>query len=150
MRLRLPDEVNIQAILLIGFWILLWVLLGGCSTTAVTRVEVRERVDTLLVKGDMIRVEGPSDTLLVERIDTLFRSVRAAIDTTVSDVRLYLQYAFPPDRWAADVISKDTVIRWTVRDSIIERPYKVEYIPFWVYTALAGMLIAIIALLRRK
>lgn len=149
MKLRMPEAINMPLLLLVAFWALLWVLLGGCSTTAVTRVEVRERVDTLVVKGDTIRMEGPSDTLIVQRVDTLFRSLRAAKDTTLQGVRIYLQYAYPPDRWAVDVIQRDTVIRWTVRDSIVERPYRVEIVPWWVYLALAGMIVAIIGTLRR-
>jgi hypothetical protein len=147
---RLPDGVNMPLLVLITFWILLWVALGGCSSTATTRVEIRERIDTLLVKGDTIRVrEVQSDTIYVEEIPGGFRSVRAALDTTVQNVRMSVHYAYPPDRWNVRIMSRDTVIRWTVRDSIIQQPYEIQHVPLWVYIAMGGMALALVALLQR-
>jgi hypothetical protein len=138
-----------------------WIVLSGCGTTTVTKVEVRERIDTLLVKGDTIRIlDVRSDTLYVDTVAAndqrsmangqWFRSVRAALDTTVQGVRLYLQYAYPQDRWRADIIQRDTVIKWTVRDSIVQRPYEVEHVPLWVYIAIGGMALALIAVLIKR
>lgn len=129
------------------------VLCAACGTTSVTKIEVRERIDTLIVKGDTIRVvDRRSDTLVVEKETDCagFKSVRAALDTTVAGVRIYVQYAYPPDRWAADIIQRDTVIRWTVRDSVIERPYEIERVPMWVYFVLVCMGLALIAVLKGR
>lgn len=130
----------------------------GCGTTSVTKVEVRERIDTLLVKGDTIRITAPSDTLFIERDSSLapgaFTSVRAALDTTVEGVRVYLQYAYPPDRWGINIIQRDTVIRWTVRDSIIQRPYEVQVIPLWIRIGgvlmMAAMVVGLVVFLIKK
>lgn len=120
----------------------------GCGTTTVTKVEVRERIDSVYVKGDTIRVvDARSDTVLVEAASAgTFKSVRAALDTTVQGVRLYLQYAYPPDRWGADIIQRDTVIKYIARDSLVQRPYPVQHVPVWIYFTLAGMSIALIVL----
>lgn len=130
------------------------IVFSGCGSTSVTKVEVRERIDTLLVKGDTIRiVDVQSDTLYVEaaeHAEAAFKSVRAALDTTVQGVRLYLQYAYPPDRWTANIIQRDTVIKWTVRDSIVQRPYEIQRVPLWVYIAIGGMALALIAVIFKR
>lgn len=127
----------------------------GCGSTSVTKIEVRERIDTLLIKGDTIRiVERQSDTLRLAPLaqgDTVgFSAIRAVLDTTTQGVRMYLQYAYPPDRWAVTVIQRDTVIKWTVRDSIVQRPYEVQRVPLWVYIAIGGMALALIAVLFKR
>jgi hypothetical protein len=152
----IEQKMNVALIALLAFWLALWA--AGCGTTSVTKVEVRERIDTLLVKGDTVRVvDVQSDTIFVEEIANHngqapigFRSVRVALDTTVQGVRMYLQYTYPPDRWSANIIQRDTVIKWTGRDSIVERPYEVEHVPFWVYIALGCMALALLALLLRR
>jgi hypothetical protein len=126
-------------------------VLIGCGTTAVTKITVRERVDTLFIKGDTIRIiDAQSDTLTVERVDTLFRAVRASIDTTVQGVRIDARYRYPPDRWDIGVMERDTVHHYAVRDSIVERPYAVEKVPFWVYLAMGGMIVALLAAIFKR
>lgn len=148
---------------------LLLIVIGltGCSSTAITKVEVRERPDSLLVRADTIRViEVRSDTVYVDRLDTTiiqinpagrdtirivgYRGVRAHIDTTVDGVSVFAEYEYPPDRWRVDVVGRDTIIRWTVRDSIIQRPYEVRSVPLWVYLAIGGMALALIAVLFKR
>lgn len=130
---------------------------GCCGSTAVTKVTIRERYDSLIVRHDTIRVrDARSDSLeiLVSPSDSnAFTSVRASLDTTVSGVGLDVRYSYPPDAWSIDVAQRDTVIRWRVRDSLIERPYEVEVVPFWVKLALGlatlAMLGMIVALVKR-
>ncbi len=142
-----------------GSLFLLLLFIAGCGTTAVTKVEVRERTDSLIVRHDTVRVETRSDSV---RVDTVwislpgeepkpyFRRVKASLDTTLAGVSMKLKYELPPDVWTVRILQRDTTIRWKVRDSIIERPYKVEVVPFWVYLALAGMLIALIVVVVKK
>ncbi len=141
-----------------SFWFFL-LFVAGCGTTAVTKVEIRERADSLIVRHDTVLVETRSDSV---RIDTVwvslpgeepkmyFRKVKASLDTTVSGVTMRLRYELPPDFWSVQIARRDTTIRWVVRDSIIQKPYKVEVTPFWVYLALAGMLVALVAVVVRK
>jgi hypothetical protein len=152
--MRLPEEINIPVLLLICFWLLLWALLGGCSATAVTKVEVRERQDSIIVQYDTIAIERPSTVVVAETIwasqtETVVRSVHARLDTAINGVHLKAEYKYPTDRWAVRILQRDTVIRWTVRDSIVQQPYEVETVPFWVYLALGGMFLALILALRK-
>jgi hypothetical protein len=154
--------LHIVAMVIVG---LTW---SGCSSPAVTRVDVRERGDSLFVRGDTVRIINvASDTVYVDRIDTTiislnpsavrdtirivgFRRVLADLDTTVSGVTIFAEYEYPPDRWRVDVMERDTVIKWTVRDSIIERPYAVTEVPFWVYLTLVGMALALVAMIIKR
>jgi hypothetical protein len=128
-------------------------LLMGCSSSAVTKVIVRERYDSLIVKYDTVRIAGKSDTVLVEKsvMDSLaVRSIAASIDTTVSGVRVITHYTFPADRWYFQLSRRDTVVRWMVRDSLIEAPYEVEKTPWWVgYVLLVLCVLLVIAFIRR-
>lgn len=79
-----------------------------------------------------------------------FYSVHAKKDTTIGRWKLRFAYAYPPDRWSVEILEADTMARWKVRDSLIEKPYEVEKIPWWI-TALVIMLGAalIISLVKR-
>lgn len=152
--MRLPDQINIPALLLICFWLLLWALLGGCSATAVTKVEVRERQDSIVVQYDTVTIERPSTVVVAETVwasqtETVVRSVHARVDTMVEGVHLSAEYKYPLDRWLVRILQRDTVIKWTVRDSVVQQPYEIEKVPFWVYLALGGMIVALILSLRK-
>lgn len=136
----------LSPIIIVAFSLIL--LLCGCgSSTLVTKVEVRERVDTLLIKGDTIRIADKSDSVRIEMATPTapgFQRVIAYLDTMLNGVSIAANYSYPPDRWAIEIIERDTLIRWMVRDSIIREPYTVTEVPIWVYFVLA--LAAIIVL----
>lgn len=81
---------------------------------------------------------------------TAFNSVSATKDTTIGRWKLRFAYAYPPDRWSVEIIEADTTAHWVVRDSLIQKPYEVEKIPWWM-TMLVVMLGAalIISLIKR-
>lgn len=123
-------------------------LLWGCGTTSVTKVEVRERRDSIVIHYDTIHVVTMSDSIRTDTVrvagELRFRSVKAYLDTTVSGTTMKLRYQFPPDTWSVQITKKDTAIRWVVHDSIVQRPYEVQVVPFWVYLALGGMGLALL------
>lgn len=148
--------------------------LAGCgSSTIATRITVTERPDSLVIKGDSIAFQAKSDSLRVDSVHAipspganpspffkgeagrgsvqyLYRSVHAKKDTTVGRWKLSFAYDYPPDRWTIKILEADTTARWKVRDSLIDRPYEVERIPWWMHVvnfALAAALI--ISLLKR-
>lgn len=128
--------------------LLLIFIIGGCGTTSITKMEVRERKDSVIVRYDTVRFYTQSDSI---RIDTVwlegkpvFRSVKARLDTTVGGTSVSLGYDFPPDAWQVRIAKQDTVIRWVARDSIVQRPYRIEIVPIWMYIALVGMSFALL------
>lgn len=130
-------------------FILIAVAFASCCTPqAVTHIEVRERVDSVFIPGATVTLTAPSDTVSVYRTDSTVR-VRARIDTTVNNVRMRLQYHYPPDEWAINIRSRDTIVRYIARDSIINKPYEVirERVPFWMYVTLVCMVVALIAVI---
>lgn len=130
------------------------VLFIGCSSPPlIERITVRERVDSLIVRYDTVYVSAPSDTVYVERssIDTYaFKTVSARLDTTISGITLFARYSYPPDKWWLNITRKDEVIKWVVRDSIIDKPYEVEVVPFWVKLTLVLAAIVVIAVLVKR
>ena len=155
-------------------------LAGCGSSTIATRITVTERPDSLVIKGDSIAFQAKSDSLRVDsvhaipspganssaffkgeagrRLDSsrrgsvqyLYRSVHAKKDTTVGRWKLSFAYDYPPDRWTIKILEADTTARWKVRDSLIDRPYEVEKIPWWMSVLVCALGVAlIIALLKR-
>lgn len=131
--------------------ILVALVAESCGTTAVTKITVRERYDSLIVRHDTIRVrDARSDSLDITPAGPgdahAFKGIRASIDTTVRGVGISASYEYPPDRWGFDVGRPDTIVKWRVRDSLIERPYEVEVVPFWVKLVLALAVIAVVGM----
>ena len=139
-------------------------LISGCSSSTVTtRVTITERPDSLVIKGDSIAFQAKSDSIRIDSVEhpdvgraslpdhigspsiaplsprPAFHSIHAKKDTTVGRWTLSFAYDYPPDRWGVKIIEADTTARWKVRDSIVERPYEVEVIPWWA-KAVIGML----------
>lgn len=133
-------------------------LLAGCgSSTVTTKITITERPDSLVIKGDSIAFTAKSDSLLVDSVEVgqaslpdrsgrpetivppspkapvyLYRSVHAKKDTTIGRWKLRFGYTYPPDRWSVEILEADTMARWKVRDSLIEKPYEVEVVPLWI------------------
>ncbi len=154
-------------------------ILSGCSgSSAVTRYTVRERPDSLIIRGDSIAFSAHSDTLNVDSVkavivgepdtsavsqsvapptprtvSTLYRSVKARKDTTIGRFRIRLGYQWPGDLFTFQIMEGDTSVHWVVRDSLVERPYEVEVVPFWAKLVLGIALIAVagmfVALVKR-
>ncbi len=154
----------------------LLLFLIGCGTTSVTKVEVRERQDSLLVKGKEIEGELKSDTTIVTFedpcadlrealkktgatwIDSVNRTpsliLRARVDTTIDGIRLRMQYDYPKDAFSFTILNPDSLIRWKVKDSIIHQPYEVRVIPLWLRIGgvlmMAALVIGLVVFLIRK
>lgn len=129
--------------------------LSGCGTTAVTRSTVTERPDSIVIKHDTVFIRlAKSDTVYAERSSTdpaAARLIHAKLDTTTQGgTHLVADYIWPEDTWNIKIKEPDEKIRWMVRDSLIEKPYPVESVPFWVYLALGGMLVALVAVIVKK
>jgi hypothetical protein len=130
-------------------------LLSGCGTTAVTRSTVTERPDSIVIKHDTVWIHAAhSDSSVVlhsSKDITAALSIRAKLDTTTaSGVSLSAEYLWPEDEWNVNIKEPDIKVKWMVRDSLIEKPYPVEKVPLWVYLALGGMLIALVAVIIKK
>jgi hypothetical protein len=155
---------------------MLVLILAGCGTsTVVTKVRITERPDSLVIKGDSIGFQTVSDSVGVDSIETTsdkvdstaakdltpipsparrgeyaFRSIHAKKDTTVGRWKLRFGYDYPPDRWKIEIIEADTMARWIVRDSLIEKPYEVEVVPFWVKLVIGVLGAALILSLAKR
>lgn len=152
--------------------------LWGCGTTSVTKVEVRERQDSLLVKGKELEGELKSDTTSVTFedpcadlrevlrktgvmpvwIDSVNRrpplTLSAQVDTTINGIRLRMQYHYPKDVFSFSILNPDSLIRWKVKDSIIHRPYEVQVIPLWIRIGgvlmMAALVVGLVVFLIKK
>lgn len=133
------------------YLLLAFMITGCCTPQVVTKIEVRERVDSVFIPGAVVTLTAPSDTVVIAQTDSAL-SIHASIDTTVSGVRMNLHYRYPPDSWNIDLSTRDTVVRYIARDSIIQTPYEVirERVPFWMYVTLAGMVLALLACIIRR
>lgn len=127
------------------------VLAGCCTPQVVTKIEVRERVDSVFIPGAVVTLTAPSDTVVIAQTDSAI-SLHASIDTIVSGAHIQLRYSYPPDQWNINLRNRDTVVRYIARDSIIQMPYEVvrERVPFWMYVTLAGMVLALLACIIRR
>jgi hypothetical protein len=153
MRLNI-FAISLPAIFLAGA-VITAALLSGCGTTAVTRATVTERPDSIVVKHDTVFIRAAhSDTVFIKRSfkdSTAARVIHAKLDTTTaSGVSLNAEYSWPEDEWNVNIKEPDEKIRWMVRDSLIEKSYPVEKVPFWIYLALGGMLVALVAVIIKK
>lgn len=121
-------------------------LAGCCTPQAVTKIEVRERIDSVFIPGTTVTLAAPSDTVYIHWTDSTVR-VHAHIDTMVNGMHMNLRYEYPPDEWTINIHSRDMVMQYIARDSIINRPYEVirERVPLWMYVSLVCMVLALIA-----
>ncbi len=167
------DRKNVIFFLLFILFVLLSWIFTGCSSTALmTRTTVRERPDSLHVHMPPVQLSAPSDSLSLERSpldSTAIRGLTAKIDTVVGGVTVHAEYKFHPhsdslplgertlsrgssvrDKWNLSITPKDTLIRWMVRDSIIEKPIEISVVPVWIEVALIASLIALVIALLKK
>lgn len=144
---------------------LLFLLLVGCSSTALfTKVSVRERPDSILVHTPPLQISAPSDSLSLVRSpldSSAVRSLTAVLDTMVGGTRVRAEYRLRPhpyplpegegiDSWSMKISAKDTMVHWMEHDSIIEKPYEVEVVPFWAKAVLVLAIIALLIALLKK
>ena len=160
---------SIFLLLFILFVLLSWIFTGCSSTALMTRATVRERPDSLHLRMPPVQISASSDSLALERspLDSLaVRGLTAVIDTVVGGTKVHANYEFRPhptspesspkireatrDRWSLQIVPKDTLVRWIVRDSIIEKPIEVQVVPFWIEVVLIASLIALVIALLKK
>jgi hypothetical protein len=130
-------------------------MLSGCGTTAVTRATVTERPDSIVIVHDTVFIRAAhSDSSVVQHSSkdtTAALSIRAKLDTTTaSGFNISAEYFWPEDNWNLRLKEPDIKVKWMVRDSLVEKPYPVESVPFWVYLALGCMAVALIAVVIKK
>lgn len=136
-----------------GWLFLALITTVGCSTSRIIdRVVIKERVDSIMVKGDTIFIDMPSDTIVWR--DTVFQTHAfiARIDTTIQRTGVRASYQYPENRWAVRVVNRDTVVRYVVRDSLIERTVErqVEVVPKWMWWFLIAIIVVGLAIIVRR